>query len=246
MLTQAHVPFADALPASTPLRAAHEFLLTLKKGCHVLVAVSGGGDSIGLLAALDVARLVSGRSDVRLSAVTVNHGLRAEAADEAAWVSGGCALRGIAHETVLWDAPKPLSGLMAAARHARYRLLCGEAERCGADVIAVAHTLDDQAETFAMRRARSASALATGMAEKTLIEGRMWVVRPFLQVGRGAIRRFLQAHGLSWIDDPSNDDTHFERVRTRQAIGAAVEKLAVQAGTAARERAAVSARRQTF
>ncbi len=220
--------------------AARQFLLSLKKDCHLLVAVSGGGDSIGMLTALDEMRPASGRDDVRLSAATVDHGLRAAAAEEAAWVATFCAPRGISHRTLLWEGEKPASGLMAAARNARYRLLCGEAARIGADAIVLAHTMEDQAETLAMRRARKGTALASGMAGRTLIAATTWVVRPLLHVRREDIRAFLNARGLAWIEDPSNDDARFERVRMRRMVGNRVEALAGEAENAARAREALS------
>ncbi|PRX11731.1 UNVERIFIED_ORG: tRNA(Ile)-lysidine synthase [Martelella mediterranea] len=232
----ASVPAADTPARSAPLRAAQDFVLQLKPQCHVLVAVSGGGDSIGLLSALLAAKTISGRNDISFTAATVDHGLRPEAADEALWVGAFCAERGIAHHTLVWADHKPQSGLMVAARDARYRLLSALAGRCGADVIAVAHTMDDQAETFAMRASRGASTVLTGMADKTLIEGKHWIARPFLKIGRSAIRDFLTLSGLSWIDDPSNDDAHYERVRTRRSIRETVETLAADAEKAAQAR----------
>ncbi|MBB4122247.1 tRNA lysidine(34) synthetase TilS [Martelella radicis] len=238
MLTPA--PAAVSSDARAVETASRQFLLSLKKDCHLLVAVSGGGDSIGLLTALDEMRLASGRDDVRLSAATVDHGLRPAAAEEAAWVATFCARRGIAHRTLRWEGEKPGSGLMAAARNARYRLLCDEAGRIGADAIVLAHTMEDQAETLAMRRARNGTALASGMAGRTLIAATSWAVRPFLRIRREAIRDFLEARGLAWIDDPSNDDTRFERVRMRQMVRNRVEALADEAEDAARARVALS------
>ncbi|QQM31814.1 tRNA lysidine(34) synthetase TilS [Martelella lutilitoris] len=238
MLTPA--PAAVSSNACAVEAVARQFLLSLKKDCHLLVAVSGGGDSIGLLTALDEARRASGREDVRLSAATVDHALRAAAAEEAAWVETFCAARGIAHATLRWTGEKPASGLMAAARDARYRLLAGEAKRLGAHAIALAHTMEDQAETLAMRRARNGSALASGMAERTLVDAAIWVVRPFLRVRRGTIRAFLDGRGLCWIDDPSNEDARFERVRVRRMVRDRVEALAGEAESAARVRRALS------
>ncbi|TNB47884.1 tRNA lysidine(34) synthetase TilS [Martelella lutilitoris] len=240
MLTSA--PAAVSPNACAVEAAARQFLLSLKKDCHLLVAVSGGGDSFGLLTALDEMRIASGRPDVRLWAATVDHGLRAAAAEEAAWVASRCARLGVAHRTLLWEGEKPASGLMAAARNARYRLLGGEAERIGADAIVLAHTMEDQAETLAMRRARNGSALASGMAGRTLVGGAIWAVRPLLHVRREDIRAFLNARDLRWIDDPSNDDTRFERVRMRRLLHNRVEVLANEAEKAARAREALSLR----
>ncbi|HHZ07592.1 MAG TPA: tRNA lysidine(34) synthetase TilS, partial [Rhizobiales bacterium] len=127
-----------------------------------------------------------------------------------------CARLGVPHATLEWTGDKPATGVQARARAARYRLLADEAALIDADFIVTGHTLEDQAETLAMRRARDPEA-DEGMDEAVLVERRIWVVRPFLAVTRGAIRDYLRAHGLSWSEDPSNDNPAFERVRVRLA-----------------------------
>ncbi|MEO1986116.1 MAG: tRNA lysidine(34) synthetase TilS [Martelella sp.] len=222
------------------LNAAFDFASRLKSGCHVLVAVSGGSDSLGLLAALCEAVDRLARRDIRISAATVDHGLRAQSADEAASVARFCATRAIGHETLPWRGEKPATGLMAAARDARYRLLADHAARIGADVIAVAHTLDDQAETLEMRKARNPEPPVSGMATETLLVGHVWTARPFLSVSRRSIRDLLVARGIAWIDDPSNSDPRYERVRMRQSLGGAVSASGAEAVMAGHIRARLS------
>ncbi|WP_230720894.1 tRNA lysidine(34) synthetase TilS [Martelella mediterranea] len=226
--------------AETALDAAHSFVSRLKPGCHVLVAVSGGSDSLGLLAALCEAADEFSRRDIRISAATVDHGLRAQSADEAASVARFCAIRAIGHETLPWRGEKPATGLLAAARDARYRLLADHAARIGADVIAVAHTLDDQAETLEMRKARNPDPPVSGMAAETLLMGRAWVVRPFLSVSRQSIRDLLVTREIAWIDDPSNDNARFERVRVRQSLEGAIAAPGAEATMAGHMRARLS------
>ncbi|WP_180901317.1 tRNA lysidine(34) synthetase TilS [Martelella soudanensis] len=224
----------------TVLDAASAFVKRLKAGCHVMAAVSGGSDSLGLLAALAEAAEQCARRDIMISAATVDHGLRVESADEAATVARFCVDRGIAHQTLAWRGEKPATGLMAAARDARYRLLADHAARIGADVIAVAHTLDDQAETLEMRKARNPDPPVSGMAAETLVMGRVWVARPFLSVSRQSIRDLLVARGIVWFDDPSNANPRYERVRVRRSLGGAVSALGAEAVMAGHMRARLS------
>ena len=229
--------FSRGQPA---LNAARSFVNRLKPDRHVLVAVSGGSDSLGLLVALVEAADQLSRRDIRISAATVDHGLRAQSADEAATVARFCATHAISHETLPWRGEKPATGLMAAARDARYRLLADHAARIGADVIAVAHTLDDQAETVAMRKARNPDPPVSGMAAETLLMGRFWVTRPLLSVSRQAIRDLLVVRDIAWIDDPSNDNARYERVRVRQSLEGAIAAPGAEATMAGHMRARLS------
>ena len=178
----------------------------------VAVAVSGGRDSLALaLLAHDWARSRGGR----VVGLIVDHGLRAEAADEARSARETLRSQGIDSEVLNWTGPKPASGLQEAAREARYRLLF---EACRARAILhllVAHHADDQAETVAMRAGRGSGpdGLA-GMA--ALVEHRhLRVLRPLLGVPRAKITSFMKARGVGWSEDPSNADLRFERVRVR-------------------------------
>src|ERR1700689_846299 len=116
----------------------------------IILAVSGGPDSIALmwLAARWRRSLARGP---RLIAVTVDHGLRAEAAREARDVKRLARTLDLSHRTLRWSGTKPKTGLPAAARAARYRLLAQAARAGGATHILTAHTRDDQAETLLMR-----------------------------------------------------------------------------------------------
>lgn len=203
-------------PQSLP-ECLSEFLAHLTDHRPLGVALSGGSDSLGLLHGLAALAPAA-----RLVALTVDHGLRPGSADEARWVKSRCRRLGIRHETLRWDSGQPETGLQAAARAARYRLLAEASARLGLSAVLTAHTLDDQAETLAMRRARSSSEDAPGLAgisPATLFEGRMWVLRPLLRVRRDSIRAFLRDSKVEdWVEDPSNSDPRFERVRIRTSI----------------------------
>lgn len=236
----------------SPQAAAQSFLASLIKPCRILVAVSGGSDSLGLLLSLRRALAEGEATGHSLVAATVDHDLRAEAASEAASVSRQCKELSIPHMTLRWSAEKPRSGISAAAREARYQLLMEAADTLGADVIVTGHTFDDQIETIAMRASRSeadANLGLAGMAEAVLLDCRRWLLRPFLHTRREAIRDFLRQLGRVWIDDPSNTDPHYERVRVRGNIAGKTNPVPAAVQSAARRRfqlaedAAVLARR---
>jgi tRNA(Ile)-lysidine synthase len=208
-------------PVTSPAAAVQTFIRQLRKPAKILVMVSGGSDSLGLLLALIKAAHASANDDVALSAVTIDHQLRPEAAEEARQVGEICRSFGVKHVIRRWDEVKPKSGISQASRLARYRLVAAVAEELGTTVIVTGHTLDDQLETVLMRAARSTRTENTGlsgMAERTLYAGRHWLVRPFLSVRRADIREFLGREQLGWVDDPSNEDRKYERVRTRQGL----------------------------
>lgn len=162
--------------------------------------------------------LLADRDPAGLVALTVDHGLRPEAASEAAWVGGVCAGLGIAHRTLEWRGWDRAGNLQAAAREARYRLLAGYCRENGIADAALGHTRDDNIETFFLGLMRGA-----GLEGLSGMRGRFERLgvtfhRPLLGIGRDALREVLKARGAGWIDDPSNEDTAFDRVRVRQAL----------------------------
>lgn len=179
------------------------------------VAVSGGSDSLGLLHLLcDFGRA----HGIAVHVATVDHGLRPEAAAEAAMVGGICTRLGVAHQVLRWSAWDGSGNLQDEARKARYRLLAQWGRDVGVDVIALGHTADDLAETFLMRLGRRAGVDGlAAMPARFDRDGMAWV-RPLLQATRGDLQGYLRARGIAWADDPSNQDERFERVRMRKAL----------------------------
>jgi tRNA(Ile)-lysidine synthase len=210
----------------------------------IVLAVSGGPDSIALmwLAARWRRGLARGP---RLIAVTVDHGLRSEAAAEARDVKRLARTLDLPHRTMRWTGAKPKTGLPAAARSARYRLLTQAARENGATHILTAHTRDDQAETLLMRLLRgSGIAGLAAMARVTEREG-VLLARPFLDVSKPQLIATLKKAKVDFADDPTNHDVNFTRPRLRAVMpvlaaeGGDARNLARLASRLARANAAV-------
>ena len=182
---------------------------------HLAVAVSGGADSLCLVI---LAARWADRHAGRVTALSVDHGLRAEAGEEVQRVGDWLKPKGIGHQILSWPGPKPVTGVQAAARAARYRLMGGWCRQAGALHLALAHTLDDQAETFFLRLGAGSGpdGLAAMAAVRETADVRL--LRPLLGVGKAALLATLEAEGQEWIEDPSNRDRAFARVRVRRAM----------------------------
>jgi len=190
----------------------------------VVLAVSGGPDSTALLVL--AARWAKRRKRApKLLAVTVDHGLRLEAAGEAAAVERLARRLGVAHRTLRWRGRKPKAGLQDAARRARYRLLAQAAVEAGFAHVATAHTLDDQAETVLFRLARGSglnglAGMADALPLPTAAGSGVFLVRPLLGVAKTRLIATLHAAGVAYSEDPSNRDPRFMRSRLRALMPA--------------------------
>jgi tRNA(Ile)-lysidine synthase len=188
--------------------------------CRVLVlAVSGGPDSTALLWLLARWRDAVARPP-RLIAVTVDHGLREESALEAQAVGNLAARLKVKHRTLRWTGAKPTSGIQAAAREARYRLLVKAVSQARGEALVTAHTLDDQAETMLFRMARGSG--LDGLAGMEFAgpvpvpEGaEVPLIRPLLPVAKARLIATLTAANIPYAADPSNTDPRFARPRWR-------------------------------
>jgi len=189
------------------------------------IAVSGGGDSIALMHILS---RCFDPGTVELFAATVDHGLRPEAAQEAQMVADLAASLGVRHSTLKWEGWDKTGNLQDQARQARYRLLIDWAKSNEIAILALGHTADDQAETVLMRLARSSgvTGLAAMPVRRTL--GGITIFRPVLGITRSELRDYLQLHNTQWVEDPSNSDLRFDRIKMRQALEV-LEPLGVSA-----------------
>lgn len=185
----------------------------------IALAVSGGSDSLALL---NLCHQWAQGSRRRFSVFTVDHGLRPEAQFEAASVAERCERLGIAHKTLRWTDPKPTQN---AARTARYRLLAGAVQEAGGACLLTGHTLDDVIETALIRHRRGVRGpMQAGPTIAAPLpswpEGRgIALLRPLVTTTRKALRSYLTTSKTDWVNDPSNDDVSFERVRVRQFLG---------------------------
>jgi tRNA(Ile)-lysidine synthase len=236
------MPDDDNSPISA--RDAKRLFADWKAAPALLLAVSGGPDSMALMWLVARWRNAMARGP-RLIAVTVDHGLRSEAAAEARNVKRLARSLDVPHRTVRWTGVKPKTGLPAAARAARYRLLAQAAQAGGATHILTAHTRDDQAETLLMRMLRGSgiSGLAA-MARESERDG-VRLARPFLNVSKSQLIATLNKAKVGFADDPTNRDQNFTRPRLRAVMpvlaaeGGDARNLARLASRLARANAAV-------
>jgi tRNA(Ile)-lysidine synthase len=210
-------PHAAAEPAPLTEAEAEALFSALAAEERLLVAVSGGPDSVALLALLaGWARGAAGRPEIH--AATVDHGLRPEAAAEAAMVGRLCLRLAVPHAVLRWEGEKPGSGLQEQARLARYALLAEQARALGGAAIVTAHTLDDQAETLLMRMAKGSGPTGlAGMRLRGIKEG-VPLARPLLGVAKARLVATCRSRGLDFASDPSNQDPRFARVRWRRLM----------------------------
>ncbi len=211
----------------------------------IAAGVSGGADSLALVLRLNDWAKQNGR---RIVALTVEHGLRDESAAEAQYVAKLMAEFGIEHHILPWVGDKPDTGIEEAARKARYDLL---AEWCKANkvrVLATGHHLRDQAETFLLRLIRGSGVYGLSGILPVSERGGLIIVRPQLDKTPDELRGYLQERGVRWVEDPSNQNQDFLRVKVRkflpklaQGIGLTEERLAATAAVLAETRAFIEA-----
>lgn len=181
-------------------------------GDHVLVACSGGPDSTALLHVLHRLRR---ELEITLCAASIDHGLRPESAAEVQQVAAFAASLGVPFQSARIEIPKQGASIQGRARELRYAALREIAAAQGAMLIAVGHTRDDQAETVLARMLRGTGIRGLGGIEPRRTDG---VIRPLIDCRRSAVRAYAVERHLPFVDDPSNHQRAFERVRIRHEV----------------------------
>ncbi|MCK5425420.1 MAG: tRNA lysidine(34) synthetase TilS [Emcibacter sp.] len=210
----------------TPLTQSEfsDLLLPMKPiaGQRIAVAVSGGADSLTLTMMLGEYCQSQG---IILTALTVDHGLRDAAAEEARTVGGWLKERGISHVTLKWQGDKPHSNIQDQARLARYRLMGQWCLENNVTRLFLAHHLNDQAETFLIRlfRGSGVDGLSAMKAQSdfpvSFPDGENIILcRPFLDVAKTRLEATLRHMGQKWIEDPSNQNEAYTRIKVRNLL----------------------------
>jgi tRNA(Ile)-lysidine synthase len=155
----------------------------------------------------------------KIDVLTVDHGYRPAAADEARQVVVWAEALGLKAHVLTSRDGKPDSGLQQKARALRYRLMGDWCRKAGVELLVTAHTREDQAETLLMRLARGSGVVGlSAMAPEGVSEDGLPIARPFLEVSGARMRATLRQAGHPWIEDPSNENSQFERVKLRKMM----------------------------
>lgn len=173
------------------------------------VAVSGGVDSICLLCWLANLKL-------DITALHVNHRLRAVADEETQYVQDLCEKLGVPCKVFYWEGDKPETGLEAAARNARYKMMTDWCKETDTKALLVAHQADDQIETFLMNLGRGSGLYGLSAMRPVSYRDGVKIIRPLLKVYRAELKEYCDNKGIKYYTDEMNKDPHYTRVRIRQ------------------------------
>ena len=195
-------------------RNLNDLLQKMKiKPVFVVVAVSGGSDSLSLsLLSNNWAK----KYGVRIVALTIDHRLRKESADEANWVHDVLDKNGMKHEILTYTGIVPKSNIEAEARKYRYDMLFDYVRKNKADCLFVAHNQDEQKETFFLNLVRGSGLYGLCGMSSVVCYDEVNVIRPMLGFTKEEIKEYLNSLGQIWIEDPSNKDDKYARVRIRK------------------------------
>ena len=194
----------------------------------IALAVSGGSDSLAMMHM--VQEWARGLAQApKIFVISVDHGLRTQAAAECAQVAAWSKRLDLPHVTLHWHGDKPKTGVQAKARKARYDLMSAWCLENHIPILLTAHTIDDQAETVVMRQQRTTSVKSLAGIWPERDWNGVRILRPLLSLRRQELRDYLFECGAEWIDDPSNSDQRYERVRIREQLAGDVTAAGIAA-----------------
>lgn len=186
-----------------------------KTGNKIAVAVSGGADSLALTLLLNQ---YAQKQSLHLVALTVDHGLRQESAQEALNLQALLKTRGIEHHILKWEGKKPTAALQEKARSKRYDLLESWCYDNNCASLFLGHHQGDQSETYCMRLRRHSTLMGLACMRAKSHHQRVTLLRPFLNIPKEKLTQTLEHFEVTWVEDPSNDNTGFERIFWRQSL----------------------------
>jgi len=186
----------------------------------IAAGVSGGADSLALVLRLK-------KYCKKVVALSVDHKLREESAAEAEYVAGLMKKEGIEHHILVWEGEKPKTGIEAAAREARYNLLCGWCKNNKIKYLAVGHHRRDQAETFLLRLQRGSGLSGLCGMLPIFEQNEIFIIRPQLNDDPQELKAYLQQRNIKWVEDPSNQSDDFLRVKVRKFLPELEKKIGI-------------------
>lgn len=200
----------------------HDFYKNISTAKTLVIAVSGGSDSLALLHFLYHYKKYN-FLPCSLKALTIDHQLRKESYKEALFVENFCKERNIPHKILKWQNKKPKTGILHNARLARYGLLIKEISNYEDPMLLTAHTFTDQVETYIMRKnkAKDSTRGLSAMPFLSYLKDSFKLYkfyRPFLNIPRETLQNYLKKENLSWVHDPSNDNENYERIFIRKNL----------------------------
>ncbi len=204
-----------------------DYVTHIHAAAHYAIAVSGGGDSIGAMALL--AKCAKLKNAPAFTVLTVNHGLRKEAVEETSHVAKMAAKLGLSCKILSIKSKPPKTGIQNWARESRYQLMQRWCETHQVEGLILAHHLHDQMETFLMRLARGSGIDGLSAMAAKQQWGKILLIRPFLEDHPDMLRAVARKSGVRWIEDPTNQDEIFERVRIRKILPLLEEKTGISA-----------------
>lgn len=179
------------------------------------IAVSGGSDSLALCLLMNQ---WAENNNKKLVAITIDHELRSESYDEAIKVKKILESLGIKHKIISWSGNKPKSNLQEKARIARYTLLTDYCHQNDIECLVTGHQRNDQAENFIIRAEHGSGVYGLSGIPKVSEFNKKTIIRPLIDFHREELQNFLISKNISWIEDPSNKNERFARVRARNFL----------------------------